>query len=146
MAPVIDAGCLARAVQPGLRPRSLPRGRVRSRVDSKPGFGGGDLFLQVEMDLFGPYFKFVEEFLRRVRPPLHHAIFCLRLTPVNPDARGRQVQPDRRGSLDVKIERRSFVTPHRRDAAIGELDEASVGAHAIEGAGEERKPLRLGFQ
>src|ERR1700732_4381812 len=143
---MIDTGRLARVVQSGLRPQSLARRLARSRLDLKPGFGRRDLFLQVEMDLFGPYFESVEEFLRRVRPPLHHALGCLRLTPVNPDARGRQVQPDRRGSFDVKIERRCFVTGHRRDATISELDEAPVRSHAIGGIGEERKPLRLGFQ
>lgn len=143
---MIDSGRLAQAVQPGLRPHSLPRGLARARLDSKPGFGGGDLFLEVEMDLFGPELESVEEFLRRIRPPLHHALGCLRLTPVNPDARGRQVQPDRRGSFDVKIERRCLVAGYRRDATISELDKAPVRAHAIEGVGEERKPLRLGFQ
>jgi len=142
----IDTGRLARAVQSGVRPQSLPRGLARSRLDSKPGFGGGDFFLQVELDLFGPELQSVEEFLRRVRPPLRHALGCLLLTPVNPDARGRQVQPDRRGSFDVKIERRCSVTGHGRDATISELDEAPVRAHASEGIGEERKPLRLGLQ
>src|SRR5262245_9035821 len=97
------------------------------------------------MHLFLSKPKPLEEFLRWVWPLADEPKVRFLKAPVDPNARGGEIQPDGRRGFDLKIKLDDLIARDRGKRAIGELDKAPIRHHRLHRLSEEREPLRFRF-